>query len=139
MTQQTPGLPRPLPLIDRDHEEWWAGLRRHELLVQECPRCSERIFPPQAMCPHCRSTERSWHRLSPRGTVYSWVTVHRPSHPWFADKVPYAVVLVEMEEGFRFVGSIDFPRESLRAGLRVEAGFEDVSEQLTLLRFRLAE
>lgn len=139
MTQQMPKLPRPLPQIDRDHEEWWAGLRRHELLVQECPRCSARIFPPQPMCPHCRSLERSWHKLAPRGKVYSWVTVRRPSHPWFADKVPYAVVLVEMEEGFRFVGSIDCAPEALRDGLRVEAGFEDVNEQVSLLRFRVVE
>ena len=139
MTEQKPELPRPLPQIDRDHEDWWAGLRRHELLVQDCPRCNKRIFPPQPMCPHCRSTERSWHRLSPRGTVYSWVVVRRPSHPWFADKVPYPVVLVEMEEGFRFIGSIDCAPEVLREGLCVEAGFEDVNEQVTLLRFRVAE
>ena len=31
MTQTMPQSPRPLPLIDRDHEAWWAGLRRHEL------------------------------------------------------------------------------------------------------------
>lgn len=139
MTQHMPNLPRPLPQIDRDHEEWWAGLRRHELLVQECTHCQKRIFPPQSMCPHCHSPERGWHRLSNRGTVYSWVTVRRPSHPWFADKVPYAVVLVEMEEGFRFVGSIDCAADRLREGLPVEAGFEDVNEQVSLLRFRVVE
>ncbi len=67
------------------------------------------------------------------------MVVRRPSHPWFADKVPYPVVLVEMEEGFRFVGGIDCAPEALRAGLCVEAGFEDVNDQVTLLRFRVAE
>lgn len=137
MTQQMTALPRPLPQIDRDHEEWWAGLRRHELLVQECRRCTQRIFPPQPLCPHCHSPERGWHRLSGGGKVYSWVTVRRPSHPWFADKVPYPVVLVEMDEGFRFIGSIDCAPEVLREGLRVEAGFEDINAEVTLLRFRV--
>lgn len=139
MTRQMLEAPRPLPQIDRDHEGWWAGLRRHELLVQDCPNCRKRIFPPQPMCPHCHSTERTWHRLAPQGKVYSWVVVRRPSHPWFADKVPYPVVLVEMEEGFRFVGGIDCAPEVLREGLPVEAGFEDVNEQVTLLRFRVTE
>ncbi len=139
MTEQMPELPRPLPQIDRDHEDWWAGLRRHELLVQECPRCAKRVFPPQSLCPHCHSPERGWHKLSMRGKVYSWVTVRRASHPWFADKVPYCVVLVEMEEGFRFVGGIDCPPEALREGLPVEVGFEDVNSEVTLLRFRVAQ
>lgn len=132
-----PQLPRPLPQIDPDHAEWWAGLRRHELLVQECPRCRKQLFPPQSMCPYCHSPEMGWHRSSGVGKVYSWVVVRRPSHPWFADKVPYAVVVVEMQEGFRFVGSIDCPIEKLRDGLPVEVGFEDVNEQVSLLRFRV--
>lgn len=138
MAQQMPTLPRPLPQTDRDNEAWWAGLRRHELLVQECPRCSKLIFPPQPMCPHCRSLERGWRKSSGKGKVYSWVIVHRPSHPYFADKVPYPVVLIEMEEGFRVVGSIDCPASELREGLPVEAGFEDVNETFSLLRFRVA-
>lgn len=136
MNQPTAQLPRPLPRIDRDHAEWWEALRRHELLVQECPQCGERVFPPQPLCPHCRSLERGWRKSSGRGTIESWVIVHRPSHPWFADKVPYAAVLVRMEEGFRVIGSIDCPLEALRDGLPVEAGFEDVDEQISLLRFR---
>lgn len=137
MTQPMPTLPRPLPRIDRDHEEWWAGLRRHELLVQECPRCNILVFPPEPACPACRSLERGWRRSSGRGKVYSWVVVRRPSHPYFADKVPYAAVVVEMEEGFRVVGSIDCAIDELRDGLPVEVGFEDVNEQVSLLRFRV--
>ena len=140
MTQQpspSPTLPRPLPLTDLDNQEWWSGLRRHELLMQECADCGELTFPPQAMCPACRSFNKGWCRSSGRGKVYSWVVVHRPSHPYFADKVPYAVVLVEMEEGFRVVGGIDLPHDQLRDGLPVEADFEDVSEEFSLLRFRV--
>jgi len=134
-----PSVPRPLPQIDPDHLPWWEGLRRHELLVQECPACRRCVFPPQPACPHCRSLERGWRRSSGRGTVYSWVTVHRASHPWFADEIPYAAVLVEMEEGFRVVGSIDCAPERLHEGMPVEAGFEDVDEQISLLRFRTVE
>ncbi|HNC69145.1 MAG TPA: OB-fold domain-containing protein, partial [Pseudomonadales bacterium] len=103
------------------------------------PACKRCVFPPQPACPHCRSLERGWRRSSGRGKVYSWVTVHRASHPWFADRIPYAAVLVEMEEGFRVVGSIDCAPERLHEGMLVEAGFEDVNEQISLLRFRTVE
>ena len=139
MNESTPHIPRPLPRIDPDHLPWWEGLHRHELLVQECPACRRCVFPPQPACPYCRSLERGWRRSSGRGEVYSWVIMHRASHPWFADRIPYAVVLVEMEEGFRVVGSIDCPLEQLRDGLPVEVGFEDVDERITLLRFRPSE
>lgn len=139
MNESTPHIPRPLPRIDPDHLPWWEGLHRHELLVQECPACRRCVFPPQPACPYCRSLERGWRRSSGRGEVYSWVIMHRASHPWFADRIPYAVVLVEMEEGFRVVGSIDCPLEQLRDGLPVEVGFEDVDERISLLRFRVSE
>ncbi len=138
MTQPMPTGPRPLPQIDPEHEAWWAGLRRHELLVQECPRCRTLAFPPEPACPACRSLERGWRRSSGRGSVFSWVVVRRASHPYFSDKVPYAVALVTMEEGFRVVGSFEGAIEQLRDGLPVEAGFEDVNEQVALLRFRVA-
>lgn len=130
--------PRPMPRIDREHAEWWAALRRHELLVQECPRCGLRVFPPEPACPGCRALERGWKRSQGRGRVQSWVVVRRASHPYFADRVPYAVVLVEMEEGFRIIGGIECPPEQLRDGLPVDAGFEDVNGQVTLIRFRVA-
>ncbi len=136
MTHTVQAWPRPLPQIDRDHAEWWAGLARHELLVQECPRCKALTFPPEPACPACRSLERGWRRSSGRGRVFSWVVVRRASHPYFADKVPYAVVLVAMDEGFRVVGSFEGPLDALCDGLPVEVGFDDVNDEVTLMRFR---
>ena len=141
MTQQAPmKLQRPLPDTQgHDYDVWWAGLRRHELLVQECPNCRKLTHPPEPMCPHCRSMEIGWRKSSGKGKVYSYVVVHRPSHPYYADKVPYPVVLVELEEGFRVVGAIDCPPDQVREGLPVEVGFEDVDEKTSLLRFRVAK
>lgn len=137
MTQQT--IKRPLPTVDEDTAPWWDGKRRHELLVQECPNCKKLIHPPRSMCPYCRSLERGWRKSSGKGKVYSWTVVHRASHPYYADKVPYPVVLVEMEEGFRVIGSIDCPPDQVREGLPVEVGFEDVNADISLLRFRVVQ
>ena len=56
-------------------------------------------FPPTVMCPSCGSTDHEWVEASGRGTVFSYVVMHRVYHPGFADKVPYVVAVIELEEG----------------------------------------
>jgi hypothetical protein len=78
-----------------------------------------------------------WVKLSGKGKVYSWTTVTHPVHPAF--EVPYAVVIVELDEGVRLVSNIvDCKPEDLYIGMPVEVIFEDVTEEVTLPKFRLA-
>ena len=137
MSQEIPTISRPIPKLNADTEEWWAGLRRHELLVQECASCGHLLHPPGPMCPECRSLDRGWRKCSGKGKVYSWVIINRPMHPYFFGKAPFPVVLVEMEEGFRVVGSIDCEIDQLCDGLPVEADFQDESDEFSMLLFRV--
>jgi uncharacterized OB-fold protein len=57
-------------------------------------------------------------------------------HPAFLD-VPYATVVVELEEGPRVMTWLrDVPLAAIRVGLEVEVLFEDVSDEVTLPMFR---
>lgn len=137
-TEMPKNIPHPRPQPNPDTLPWWEGKRRHELLVQECQSCKKLIHPPQPACPHCRSLERGWRKSSGKGKLYSWTVIHRPSYPYYMDKVPYAVVLVEMEEGFRVVGGYEGSLDQLRDGLPMEAGFVDM-EEFSFLQFRPAK
>jgi uncharacterized OB-fold protein len=55
------------------------------------------------------------------GTVYTFVTVHRAFHPWFAQKVPYGVVVAEVGR-IRLLGAM-FGDEvaELECGMPVQA------------------
>jgi len=65
--------------------------------------------------------------------VFSWTVVHQATHPAFAGEVPYAVVVVETDEGVRFVSNLrEGGPEVLRLGLPVEVVFEEVDDTLTL-------
>ena len=56
-------------------------------------------------------------------------------HPRFLE-VPFTTAVVELEEGPRVVTSIEGVEEAdLRIGLPVRAVFDDVDDELTLLRF----
>jgi uncharacterized OB-fold protein len=128
---------RPLPYIEDEDREYWEAARRHELRMQRCTACGYIRFTPRPMCPRCQSWDFEWTRLSGRGRVYSWVVVHPPVLPYFADKTPYPVALIELEEGPRIVSTVvDVPADQLAMDLPVEVDFEPVNEEVTLPVFR---
>ena len=64
---------------------------------------------------------------------------HKAWTPWFEKRVPYAVVQVELDEGPRLTTNLlDCPLGEIRIGMPVEADFEDITEEITLLQFRPA-
>lgn len=89
------------------------------------------------MCAECGSWEWQWLRSSGRGKVFTWTVVERPMHPDFMEDVPYAPVVIELEEGVRMVSWLSNcdPHEITR-GMPVEVEFDAVSEQLTLPKFK---
>ena len=98
-----------LPDVDGpDGAPFWAGAARGELLVQACARCGRRRFPPRPMCPHCRSLETVWDRMSGRATVWSYVVAHPPLLPAYAALAPYNVIVVALDDdpAIRMVGNL---------------------------------
>ncbi len=140
MTQETQApMSLPLPIPDLDSQEYWAGAKRRELLIQKCQDCGAYRMYPKPGCPNCASLDFEWVRSSGKGVVYSYSIVHHPTHPALVDKTPYNVVLVELEEGVRLISKvIDVPPQEIRVGMPVVVDFEDVAEDITLPVFRRA-
>jgi uncharacterized OB-fold protein len=91
------------------------------------------------MCAQCGSWEWEWAKSSGRGKLFTWTVVTLPMHPAFADEVPYAVTLIEMEEGPRIVSRVvDVAPEDLYMDMPLEVIFEAVTDEVTLPRFRRA-
>jgi uncharacterized OB-fold protein len=130
---------RPVPYPDEVSEPFWKACSRHELVIQRCASCRAFRFPPQPMCPKCRSMESSWEPASGRGRVWSWVVAHPPVLPSFADRVPFNVAVIELEEGVRMIGNLpEIDNEDIRQDLPVEVTFEDVEEGVSLPQWRPA-
>ncbi|MCH7709633.1 MAG: hypothetical protein E2O66_11075 [Deltaproteobacteria bacterium] len=109
--------------------------------MQRCASCQRYRFHPREMCPHCRSMAAEWRPVSGRGLIFSKVVCHPPVLPAFQDRVPYAVVLVELEEdpNLRLVGNVlDVPPDRVRIGSPVHVAFQEISEEITLPQWRLA-
>ncbi|MDY6907448.1 MAG: Zn-ribbon domain-containing OB-fold protein [Chloroflexota bacterium] len=130
---------KPLPMVTPDTREFWEGCKRHELVIQRCRDCGALRHYPRPMCPACGSWDAEWVRVSGRGKVYTWTVAVQPFHPGFLDEMPYASVTVELDEGVRMVSNVvDVPPEELYIGMPVEVVFEDVTEEITLPKFKRA-
>ncbi|MGI5444514.1 OB-fold domain-containing protein [Streptomyces sp. CA-243310] len=126
---------RPRPVINRDNQGFWDGVRDHTLLIQRCTACSTLRFPWLPGCNACASPDWDTVAASGAGTVFSYVVMHHPPFPAFDP--PYAVALVELAEGVRMISNITgVPYDKVRIGLPVQLEFLRVDDTLELPVFR---
>ena len=128
---------KPLPLLDGLAKGFYDWCKRNELRFQRCTDCGAWRHVPREMCAECGSWNWEWAKSSGRGTVFTWTVVARALHPAFQSDIPYAPVVVEMDEGVRLLSSVvDCPPDQLRIGMPVEVMFDAVTPDVTLPKFR---
>ena len=133
-----PNARRPLPQPTPETRHFWDGTRAGELRLQRCAACAHVYFPPRPFCPKCASREVGVFAASGRATLYSYVIHQRPA-PGF--EAPYAIAVVELEEGPRLMTNIvEAPQtpEALQLDMPLEVVFERISEEISLPLFRPA-
>lgn len=131
---------RPIPEpVEELNKQFWAHCSEERLCFQMCIACGKWRHLPRPVCAECGSTDWQWAESSGRGKVFSWTVTRVPLHPAFAAKVPYAVVVVEMEEEVKLVAGLkDCPFETIELGMPVEVVFERLTESVIMPFFRPA-
>ena len=132
-------LGRPLPQPTPETQHFWDGAKAGELRLQRCDDCAHTYFPPRPFCPNCGSRSVSVFPASGRATLYSYVIHHR-APPGF--EAPYAIAVVELEEGPRMMTNIvDTPQtpEALQLDMALEVAFRPMNDEISLPLFRPAE
>ena len=133
-----PELSKPVPAITPDMREFFDGARAGRLMLQKCDACGTLRFPAHEICSKCNSTGSKWAQVSGRGEVFSFNIMHQLYHPGFAKEVPYAVVVVELEEGCKFISNLlGVKPHDIRCGMPVEVTFEKLNEDVSIPKFRL--
>ena len=131
---------KPLPTPDADTAAFWRGLRDGGLLLQHCADCGHVQYYQQGMCRACGRENLAHRAASGRGRVHSFSVVHRAPGPAFKADVPYAVLLVELEEGPRMISTYHrrrARRSHVRHGRHVASASRSTTD-ITLPRFRRA-
>jgi hypothetical protein len=127
-------LPRPDDSANAPH---WAGAVAGELKFQRCAQCRRFRFPAAPICPHCRSREAQWETAPPQGVVESYCRFHKAYWPGFADDLPYLVIQVLLDCGVRMYSNlVEVPDTQVRIGMRVEAVFVSVTQEVKLVKFK---
>ena len=67
--------------------------------MQQCSHCGYIRWPPVVSRPDCLAEGGTWMTVSGRGTIWSFAVYLEPLHPAFEGHCPYAVGLIELEEG----------------------------------------
>ncbi len=128
---------KPIPVPSEDSKPHWEGAKRHELCLQRCQECGAFRLPPAPLCPECTAMGGEWTKVSGRGKVYSFVIFHRAYHKAFEKDLPYAVAVIELEDGPRLVSNIvGIAPDRIRCDMPVEVTFEDITSDATLPKFR---
>ena len=95
---------KPLPRGEDFNGEFYRFCKDHELRFQRY--CGAWRHMPRESCQACGSNW-TWERTEGKGQVFSWTVIHRALHPGFAEALPYAAVVVELEEGVRKLVPVD--------------------------------
>ncbi len=133
-----PEFSKPIPAASPEMREFFDGARAGRLMVQKCDGCGKLRFPAHDLCSKCNSTDSRWVPVSGRGEIFSFNIMHQVYHPGFAGEVPYAVVIVELEEGCKFVSNLlGVEPHEIKCGMPVEVTFEKLSDEVSMPKFRL--
>lgn len=113
------------PPADTAPADWTLG--SPGLAYQRCEACSQVWYFRRSFCPACGNASPSSLPSAGLGTVHATTLVTRAPDDRFKARVPYRLVLVDLDEGVRVMAHGE---SSLQIGDRVRCTFFDVDGRL---------
>ena len=106
---------------------YWREIpQRYRLEAYKCKKCGFVSFPPRLICPQCQNREFEETKLAEKGKVLTFTVIRVPPQQ-FVDQAPYAVGIVELDDGVKLTGQIvDCDFEDLKIGKRVKIEFRKI-------------
>ena len=131
-----PEFRKQLPAITASNQPFWEAARRHELVVYGCSNCGA-WYAQVTACIHCNHPDMKWIKASGRGQVFTFCVYHQAFHPAWKDDLPYNVAYIKLDEGPLLLSNIvGCANEDIYIGMPVEVVFDDITNEVTLPRFR---
>ena len=96
----------PAPDITDLNRPYWEALKAGNHTFQRCKNCGHAWLPARSECPECLGEGWSWEQAGGRAKLISWVVYRFTYHASFAQRLPYNVAVVQLEEGPRMISNI---------------------------------
>jgi uncharacterized OB-fold protein len=111
------------------------------LIGCKCGNCGKYFSGRRVVCLNCGKQQMEEVALSGKGEIYTFTIVHQQL-PFALVNVPYAIVIILLEEGCQTHGVITENLDGIEVGKHVETYFEKVREDdegndLIVDKFRL--
>ncbi|MFH1786044.1 MAG: Zn-ribbon domain-containing OB-fold protein [archaeon] len=112
---------------------WREIPQRYKMMGTRCRGCKGVFFPPRIVCPVCKEALKDGRtimedaELSGKGKIKTYTIIH-VGPPEFAGQTPYAMAIIELEEGTSITGQvIDCNLDEVKIGMPVQAVFKRIS------------
>jgi len=106
---------------------WREYPRRYRYEAGVCVQCGKWHFPARLVCDACGGREFETKRMRRTGKILTYTVIRVPPAP-LKDQAPYAVAVVEMDDGPRLTAMVaDWQEGTLEVGLRVRLEFRRIS------------
>jgi len=117
---------------------FFDSLKENKLTGTRCVKCKTVYCPPRADCSKCMTSEVEWFELSGRGKLIAYTVVYVSPETW-EKFVPYAVALIELEEGPKILAALrDVKQEDIKVGMPVRVVYFETPEGYTVYGFTKA-
>ena len=81
---------------------WRHIQQRYSLVGSKCNECGDVFFPSRVVCPNCRRKGKlEPFQFSGKGKIYTYSVIRSPPDD-FKKMAPYAVAVIELDEGAKF-------------------------------------
>ena len=137
----TQAYKKPIPSPQGESDHYWQKAKEGELWLRKCNACGEAYFYPRDISPCCFSRDTTWIKASGKATLFTYGIVERAPHPGFVEDVPFVTAIVELQEGPTMPTNIvmeDPTPEKLQVGMALEVVFEDITDTISLPKFKPA-
>ena len=105
---------------------WRKIPQRYNLIGTQCTRCGRYFFPPRTFCPDCRRAGKiADYKFAGNGTVITY-TIIRTASEQFEQMTPYALAIIQLDEGPRLTGQVIGNPEEVRIGMKVRPVFRRI-------------
>ena len=129
---------KPLPEFRPETKPFWDACKNHELVIPRSKTTGEYFFYPRALSPGDDMTDDiEWVKASGKAKVWTFAIHHMGPTKAYKGDPPYVVALVETDEGVKMMTNVvDCDPKDVYIGMEVEVVFDDVTDEVTLPKFR---
>lgn len=118
---------------------FWEGCQEGKFLLHRCNICN-RHYWPASRCTEHGNSDMAWVESTGKGLLYTYTVLHRALTSSMKDKVPYAVGVVQLDEGpFYHTNIIDCGYDQVYVGMRVSCELTNHESGLVIPVFKPGE